>query len=257
MQHGYRSFCPEQPAFAIAMAFQPILDVQTGRAIAYEALVRGPKGEGSADILARLTPDKRYAFDQQCRVTAIEGAVAAGILNTDARLSINFFPDTIYSPLACLEPTLDTARRFNMPLERLIFEFSEHADTGAPEHLKAILDTYHGMGFGTAIDDFGAGHAGLTLLAQVRADYLKLDMALIRRIDTAMPRRMIVEGVIRIADKMGISVIAEGVETIGEYDALRALGVRYMQGYLLARPGFRCLAQGHLPEEPAWANIAG
>ncbi|HJO67437.1 MAG TPA: EAL domain-containing protein, partial [Sphingomonas sanguinis] len=64
------------------------------------------------------------------------------------------------------------------------------------------------------------------------------------------------EGVIRIADKMGISVIAEGVETIGEYDTLRALGVRYMQGYLLARPGFRCLAQGHLPEKPAWVNIA-
>lgn len=256
MQQGYRSFRPEHPAIAIAMAFQPVLDVETGRAVIYEALVRGPKGEGSADILARVTPETRFAFDQQCRVMAIEGAVAAGILNTDARLAINFFPDTVQSPLAGLEQTLATARWLNVPHERLIFEFSEEAETGEPEHLKTILDTYHHMGFGTAIDDFGAGHAGLTLLARVKTDYIKLDMALIRGIDTAMPRRMIVEGVIRIADKMGIAVIAEGVETIGEYDALRALGVRYMQGYLLARPGFRCLPPGQLPEEPARAKMA-
>ncbi|WP_322963250.1 EAL domain-containing protein [Sphingomonas fuzhouensis] len=256
MQPGYRSFCPEHPAFAIAMAFQPIMDVETGRPIAYEALVRGRKGEGAADILASVKPEERYDFDQQCRVAAIEGAVAAGLLDSDARLSINFFPDTVYSPLACLEPTLDAARRLNLPYERLIFEFSEQADMGDGEHLKTILDTYHHMGFGTAIDDFGAGHAGLTLLGQVRTDYIKLDMALIRGINQAMPRRMIVEGVIRIAEKMGIAIIAEGVETIGEYDTLHALGVRYMQGYLIARPGFRCLPPGHLPEEPSWAVSA-
>lgn len=256
MQQGYRSFCPDRPALATAMAFQPIMDVRTGHAIAYEALVRGPKGEGSAEILAQVTPDTRHAFDQQCRVMAMEGAVAAGILNGGARLSINFLPDTIYSPLACLEPTLDTARRLNLPCERLIFEFSEHAETGGAAHLKTILDTYHHMGFGTAIDDFGAGHAGLSLLAEVTTDYIKLDMALIRGIDAAMPRRMIVDGVVRMAEKMGISVIAEGVETLREYDTLSALGVHYMQGYLIARPGFRCLPPAHLPEEPSWAKTA-
>jgi EAL domain-containing protein (putative c-di-GMP-specific phosphodiesterase class I) len=108
------------------------------------------------------------------------------------------------------------------------------------------------MGFGTAIDDFGAGHAGLGLLAKFQTDYIKLDMDLIRGIEQSMPRRMIVEGVIRIAQSLGITVIAEGIETLAEYDVLRALGVRYIQGYLLARPGFRCLPAVTLPSE----NIA-
>ena len=78
--------------FELAMAFQPIVDVETGRAWAYEALVRGPNGEGAATVLGDVTPENRYAFDQQCRVAAIEQAVAAGILDTGARLSINFLP---------------------------------------------------------------------------------------------------------------------------------------------------------------------
>ena len=103
------------------------------------------------------------------------------------------------------------------------------------------------MGFGTAIDDFGAGHAGLGLLAKFQTDYIKLDMELVRGIDASMPRRMIVDGVIRIADALGITVIAEGIETIGEYDALRAGGIRHIQGYLLARPAFRKLPVVTMP----------
>ena len=256
MQSGYRSFHAGRHVFDIAMAFQPIMDVEDGRVIAYEALVRGPRGQQSADILAQVTPANRYDFDQQCRVAAIEGAVAAGILDGGERLSINFLPGTVYSPLACLEPTLEAMRRLAVPHERLIFEFSERADPGEGDQLKAIIDTYARMGFGTAIDDFGAGHAGLTLLTQVKTDYIKLDMDLIRGIDQAMPRRMIVEGVIRIAAKMGITVMAEGVETVAEYDVLCALGVRYMQGYLFARPGFRCLPRGVMPEPPVWSAVA-
>ncbi|WP_445326824.1 EAL domain-containing protein [Sphingobium sp. AN558] len=106
------------------------------------------------------------------------------------------------------------------------------------------------MGFGTAIGDFGAGHAGLGLLAKFRTDYIKLDMDLVRGLDTSMPRRLIVEGVLRIARSLDITVIAEGIETIGEYEALRSLGVRYIQGYLLARPGYKVLPEATLPEQP-------
>lgn len=85
------------------------------------------------------------------------------------------------------------------------------------------------------------GHAGLGLLARFQTDYIKLDMELVRGIDASMPRRLIVEGVIRMAQSMDIGVIAEGIETIEEYRVLRKLGVRYIQGYLLARPGFKAL----------------
>ncbi|MEI5685877.1 MULTISPECIES: EAL domain-containing protein [Sphingomonas] len=229
------------------MAFQPIVDVETGRPFAYEALVRGADGAGAAAVLAQVTPDNRYAFDQQCRVAAIEGAVAAGILDGDARLSINFLPNAVYSPLACIQLTLRTAHATGLPTDRLIFEFTENEEMTDTAHVKTIVESYAAMGFGTAVDDFGAGHAGLALLARFQTDFLKLDMDLIRDIDTSLPRRMIVEGVVRIARSLGITVIAEGIETIAEYDVLRGLGIRYIQGYLLARPGFRCLPAVTMP----------
>lgn len=233
--------------FDLAMAFQPIVDVETGRPYAYEALVRGVDGAGAADVLARVTEENRYAFDQQCRITAIEQAVAAGILDGDARLSINFLPNAVYSPVACIQLTLKTARACGFPTDRLIFEFTENEEIVDAAHLESIIDAYRRMGFTTALDDFGAGHAGLGLLTRFRTDVVKLDMQLVRGIDQNMPQRMIVGGVLRIMDDLGITVFAEGIETEAEFDTLRSMGVRYMQGYLLARPAFRQLPVIELP----------
>lgn len=227
--------------FGIAMAFQPIVDADTGEVFAYEALVRGANGEGAAEVLAKVTEEKRYSFDQQCRVAAIEGAVEAGILDTSARLSINFLPNAVYSPLACIQLTLKTARQAGFPTERLIFEFTENEHMQDTEHVRNIVETYNKMGFGTALDDFGAGFAGLGLLTRIETDYLKLDMELIRAIDTSERKRIIVEGAVRVAQRLGITVIAEGIETRGEHDTLRLIGVRYMQGYYIAPPAFRAL----------------
>ncbi|MGY4398214.1 EAL domain-containing protein (putative c-di-GMP-specific phosphodiesterase class I) [Sphingomonas sp. UYAg733] len=249
MQLGCQGCRSEGHAFDIAMAFQPIVDVETGRTFAFEALVRGSNGEGAGEVLARVTPENRYAFDQQCRVAAIEGAVAAGILETDARLSINFLPNAVYSPVACIQLTLKTARATGFPSDRLIFEFTENEEMADTNHVENIINTYRQMGFATAIDDFGAGHAGLGLLAKFQTDFIKLDMELVRGIDASLPRRMIVAGVIRIAESLGITVIAEGIETCAEFDALRAIGVRYIQGYLLARPGFKSLPGITLPDQ--------
>ena len=249
MQGGCQGCKSEGHKFDIAMAFQPIVDVETGHVFAFEALVRGSKGESATEVLARVTSENRYAFDQQCRVGAIEGAVAAGILNTGAKLSINFLPNAVYSPAACIQLTLKTARATDLPIDRLIFEFTENEEMTDTDHVKNIVETYRTMGFGTAIDDFGAGHAGLGLLAKFQTDYIKLDMELVRGIEASLPRRMIVEGVIRIANSLGITIIAEGIETIAEYDVLRAMGVRYIQGYLLARPGFKSLPEVILPTE--------
>ncbi|MEH3101193.1 EAL domain-containing protein [Sphingomonas adhaesiva] len=242
--------------FELAMAYQPIVDVQTGDVWAYEALVRGIHGESAAEVLARVTPQARYAFDQQCRVAAITHAVAAGILDTGARLSINFLPNAVYSPVACIQLTLKTAAAVGFPTKRLIFEFTENEEMTDTGHVANIIDTYRRMGFATALDDFGAGHAGLSLLARLQTDIVKLDMELIRNIDTSMPRRMIVEGLLGMFARMGITVLAEGIETPGEYETLRAMGVRYMQGYLLARPALMALPRPVLPPASASAAVA-
>lgn len=245
-----------QKHFDLAMAFQPIVDVETGRVWAYEALVRGPEGQGADEVLSAVTSENRYAFDQQCRVAAITQAVAAGIVETGARLSINFLPNAVYSPLACIQLTLKTAAAVGFPIERLVFEFTENEEMADTAHVSNIIETYRRMGFATALDDFGAGHAGLALLARLQTDIIKLDMELVRSIDTSLPRRMIVEGLVAMFGRMGITTVAEGIETLAEYEVLRGMGIRYMQGYLLARPGFKTLPAHVLPETKALKRTA-
>jgi len=230
--------------FALRIAFQPIVDLATGKPYAYEALVRGPDGQGAGWVLAQVTDENRYRFDQACRVAAIREAVAAGLLEGDARLSINFLPNAVYSPQACIRLTLATAAECGLPSERLIFEFTENErlDTA---HVRGIVEAYRSLGFATALDDFGAGHAGLNLLADIQTDLIKLDMDLIRGIDTSMPRRLIVEAMVRLCRSLRVEVIAEGIETEAELAVLRLLGIRYVQGYLLAPP-----ALGQLPVPP-------
>jgi len=223
------------------MAFQPIVDVVAGRPFAYEALVRGPHGEGAASVLSRLSDLNRYAFDQQCRVKAIETSTKAGIIETGARLSINFLPNAVYSPEACIKLTLETAKTVGFPTQRLIFEFTENEEMKQPDHVGRIIAAYQRMGFGTALDDFGAGHAGLNLLARFQPDMIKLDMELIRGLDSSLPRRIIVSGVVKMCGALGVTVIAEGVETVGELEALTAMGVRYIQGFYFAKPAFETL----------------
>ncbi len=226
--------------FALKMAFQPIVDLETGKPYAYEALVRGPNGESAGSVLAQINSENLYGFDQACRVAAIRTAVSAGILESDARLSINFLPNAVYSPVACIQLTLKTARETGFPTERLIFEFTEN-ERIEPVHLQKIVTAYRQMGFETAIDDFGSGHSGLGLLANLQTNIIKLDMELIRDIDGSLPRRLIVRSLVNLAKSLGIRVVAEGVETSAELDTLQSCGVRFVQGYFLAKPALETL----------------
>ncbi len=246
----------------ISMAFQPILNVRTGRVFAQEALVRGADGAGAADILAHVTEANRYAFDQLCRTTAIELAATLGLARSGAALSVNFLPNAVYEPKACIRLTLAAALRHGLPLDRIIFEFteSESVDTA---HLLNILRAYKAMGFRTAIDDFGAGYAGLSLLASFQPDIVKIDMELVRDLDTDRAKRTILRGTLRILAELEITPICEGVETAGEYAALQDMGVELMQGYLIGRPTLAALTEPPCPEpastppgQGAWAAQA-
>ncbi|MEN7536931.1 EAL domain-containing protein [Aurantiacibacter flavus] len=237
------SGCKNGAAFPYALrtAFQPIYDLNDGSVFAYEALVRGEQGQGAPDVLALVDDENLYAFDQACRVTAIRQAVAAGLLDGEARLSINFMPNAVYSPMACIQLTLKTAREVGLAEDRLIFELTENerVDTA---HVSEIVAAYRALGFATAIDDFGAGYAGLNLLANLQTDLVKLDMELVRGIDRSEPRRQIVYAIVRLCEQMGRQIIAEGIETKAELDVLQAMGINLVQGYYLARPALGRLA---------------
>ena len=227
--------------FPFSMAFQPIVDVVAGRVHAYEALVRGPAGEPAVTVLSQVTRANRYAFDQFCRVKAIELASRLGMVESGATLSINFIPGAMYRPENCVRATLAAARRHRFPLDRLQFEVTEGERVDDPDHLTAIFREYRARGFRVAIDDFGAGYAGLGLLARFQPDVIKLDMGLIRGLDNDRVRRAIVGAVLSVCAELNITAVAEGIENRAELDALRELGVRLVQGYLFAHPAFEQL----------------
>ncbi|MDU8942892.1 EAL domain-containing protein [Ovoidimarina sediminis] len=233
--------------FNITVAFQPIVDMAKHRVFAYEAMVRGVDGEGTGAILSRVDDRNLYAFDQRCRVTAIERATEVGLSETGAYLSINFLPNAIYEPRACIRLTLDTARRTGFPTERILFEFTE-SERLDPDHLLNILTTYRQLGFKTATDDFGAGHSGLGLLARFQPDIVKLDMALVQGVAENAVQRTIVGHMVRMLQDLGIAIVAEGIETAGDFAVLRDMGITLMQGYLFARPGLTELPEVLWPE---------
>lgn len=224
------------PAFT--MAFQPIVCLAPDRPTAvwgYEALVRGATGEGAASVLAQVTEETVYQFDQACRVRAIEMAGALG-LDAATKLSINFMPNAVYEPAACIKASLMAAGRSGLRADQLMFEFTEterFADIG---HVANIIARYREMGMVTALDDFGSGYSGLVRLARMQPDLLKIDMGLVHGIDTDPRRQAIVAAVLALAKALDIRVIAEGVETAGECRALREAGVSLFQGFYFGHP---------------------
>lgn len=218
------------------MAFHPIVDMKAGAIWGYEALVRGVNGEGAGAVLSQVNESNRYAFDQACRVKAIELAGAKLRGQFAPKLSINFMPNAVYEPRACIQASLAAAERAQFDTRQLMFEFTENEHMRDTAHVKKIIAAYQHMGFTTAIDDFGAGFAGLGLLANLHPDLIKIDMDLVRGISESSDRQVIVAGIVSIARALGIEVIAEGVENRAELDAVRTAGVDLVQGFLFAKP---------------------
>jgi len=230
----------ERLAFQFDYAYQPIVDLASRTVFAHEALVRGPAGEGAMSVLSQVDESNCYRFDQACRVKAIKGAAALGMQQS---LSINFLPNAIYKPELCIRTTLAAAQAHGFPLDKIIFEVTEGERVKDGPWFAHILREYQRCGFKTAIDDFGAGYAGMKLLSDFQPDIIKIDMDLIRHVDTHRPRQAIVRSLVRLCEDMGIQVVAEGIETVGERDFLWDAGIHLMQGYLFAKPAFRALAQ--------------
>ncbi len=222
----------------LSMAFQPIVDLQERRIDAYEALVRGASGEGAAEMLKWATGDNLYAFDQACRVKAIELAVDLGI---DRNLNINFLPNAVYEPRACIRATLDAAARKGFDPRRLTFEIVETEWIADTPHLLNIIREYRKIGFRVALDDFGTGYSGLSRLAALRPDVIKVDRALIQDCDYDQVQLAIVASILALGKEIGIKVVVEGVERLGELQALKGVGARFVQGFYFAKPAFEKL----------------
>lgn len=215
---------------ALTMVFQPVVDLQTGRVLGCEALAR-------FELEPRRPPNEW--FDEAASVgrgDALElAAVAAAVAHLDALPSTAFLAVNL-SPATAMHPHLSELVS-DLPGDRLVLELTEHARVDDYGPLLATIEAFREHGVRIAVDDAGAGYAGLRHILRLRPDILKLDLALTLSIDTDPARRALATAMVSFAGELGSTIIAEGIETAGELDTLRSIDVPWGQGYHMARPG--------------------
>ncbi len=219
--------------------FHPIVRADNpGDVYAYECLARGLRSDGAEINPVRMfsvadEADLMFNLDRACRIAAIKGCEKHGIA---ANIFINFNPSTIYNPTYCLQTTLKAIREAGISPDRIVFEVVESEEVRDPEHLLNILGYYREHGFRVALDDLGAGYSSLNLLGRLRPDFVKLDMELVQGVDEDDYKAVITGNLIKMARNLDVSIVAEGVETVGQWQWLRDRGVDYLQGFLFAKP---------------------
>ena len=224
----------------IGFAFQPILDTASGELRAVEALIRGLDGQSPAEVLGRYSATDVYRFDLESKAIAIEQFAA---LEVDCRLALNVLPMTLANMKNSTSFLLESLDRHGLAPERLVLEVTEEEAITKPHVFIANMQALRAAGVRVAIDDFGAGYAGLSLLSEFQPDELKIDRMLVRAIHEHGPRQAIVRAVVDFCQAMGIEVVAEGVEQTQEHQWLRRAGISCFQGYLFSRPLFQGIGE--------------
>lgn len=221
--------------------YQPILSLSSGEILGWEALIRGaPHNSGpfkKPDIIFGYAEELGllYPTEKLCRATAIRHF---GSLGPGQRLFLNVHPRTVSDPHFVRGETFMMLQEYGFLPQNVVFEITERHSIQDYISFMQTLEHYRSQGYQVAIDDVGAGFSGLYSIAEIRPDFIKIDISLIRNIDNNPARQAVVDSLLTLAGKINCRVIAEGIETQAELNTLMALGVHYGQGYYLARPAF-------------------
>lgn len=223
----------------ITSHFQPIVyTADTSQIFAHEALLRGLDDGGNLIAPGRIFSQAEKAgllfqLDALARTSAIREASRHGIKDL---LFINFSPTSVYDPTTCLRMTVRAIDEAGIPHNNVVFEVAESEQPPDIRHLVKILKFYQDAGFLIALDDFGSGYSNLNLIHQLRPDFIKLDMQLIRNVHQDPYKALITEKLLEIAQQLEIRTIAEGIESLEELNWVRERGATFVQGYLIAKP---------------------
>lgn len=215
----------------------PIFDLHDMHILGYEALTRGPVDSEfeRPDKLFHIAYDADLVLrlERLCRKKAIE---AAATLPPGRLMFINIEPEAVADPELREIMTTTLLAQSNITPDRVVLEITERSAITDFAAFRSTLEYVRALGFKVAVDDAGAGYGSLQCLAEVHPEWLKIDISLIRGIDTDTIRAQLVSSLVSFADNIGVSLIAEGIETKAELAKLRELGVRYGQGFLFTRP---------------------
>ncbi len=222
----------------VSMVYQPIVDMSSDEVYGYEALVRPHAGCGmsSPDDLFDTGKETSLTFDLDslCRRQGLAGATEIPL---GAKLFLNCLPTAIHDPSFRGETLCAQLAEIGLRPEDLVLEISERESIENFTIYREARDYYAGLGVQVALDDTGAGYASLRAVMELSPNFIKLDHYLVSSIDTDPPRQELLRALDAVAKKIGATIIAEGIETEEELQAIKALGVAYGQGYHLGRPG--------------------
>lgn len=216
----------------LRLVFQPIVSVRTREAIGHEALMRSSEPSFPSPLALLEVAESLGGLHQLGR--RVRSIAAAQLAESPAtgQLFVNLHPADLADP-ELYELSSPLARH----ARRVVLELTERASLESVPDVEQRLRSLRELGYRVAVDDLGAGYAGLSYFARVRPEIVKIDMSLVRGVDTDSVRREVVSSLTLLARGLDMEVVAEGIETESERDTLVDLGVSYVQGYGLARPG--------------------
>lgn len=222
---------------AIHTVLQPIVDLRSESALGFEALSRGPSGHilQRPDLMFQAAQqfDRVLELDRACLRTAL-----AHYLKQDnkALLFLNFSPITLLSLADKADELLSEFLKDKIKPQQIVLEVSERFPIIDLAEFVRQLNRLKALGFGIAIDDLGTGYSGLKLWSEVQPDYVKIDRHFIHQVDQDTVKQSFISSVVHLCEQLNCEIIAEGIETLGEMNLVRSLGIHYGQGYLLAKP---------------------
>lgn len=221
----------------ITTVFQPIISLKDGLVYGYEALSRGPKDSvlenpGTMFDVARVY-GKLWELEFLCRIKALENAAKC---SRSFNIFINVDPNIIKDDKFKKGFTKEFLKKFDIDPENVIFEITERNSVADIVGFKKLIDNYKDQGYKIAIDDTGSGYSGLNLITDINPHFIKLDMNLIRNIDKDGVKYALVKTLYEFCQVTNIKVIAEGIETVNELNAVIDIGIDYGQGFLIQRP---------------------
>lgn len=232
----------------VQMVYQPVLDLVDRKVIGMEALTRVPRGRfPNPEVLFKIAHQNNtlWTLERICRNRALEGLPR---LDDEQKLFLNVEPDSLHDPHLLEQPFSDRLMEAGLRPQQIVLEITERTAIQDFTIVRRMITRCRRQGYRVAMDDVGSGYAGLQAIAEISPDYIKMDMSLVRDIHRHTIKRELVSTIRRFSDSTGITLVAEGVETLDELKSLMNIGVRCAQGFLFSKPA-------RTPVEPDWDSI--
>jgi len=229
--------------------FQPVVDLVDQRIIGFEALTRvNPAHFPTPDLLFKAAHQNGALWELE-RLTRRCALSSAPTLRDDQLLFLNIEPDSIHDPDLGGANFLNAIHDAGIEPDQIVFEITERAVVQDIAAFREMLGKHRSRGFRLALDDVGSGYAGLHTIAELCPEYLKIDMALVRDLHRHRIKRELISTIHSFARRMGITLVAEGVEQLQELRVLTEMGVRCAQGFLFSHPS-------EVPGTPDWQSLS-